>query len=99
MKKTLWEEMIERGEKIRKLEREAYIRYDVKYLDKENGKPINGIPKKESPLKVNRGFCVNCSKIITESVGDDRYCNKCFKSLFPAEYEVSRERFYEQAEE
>jgi len=97
--RTFLEEMIERGNKIRKLEKEAYIRYDIKYLDKETGKPIDKIPKKESPLKANRGFCINCNKLITESVGDDRYCNKCFESLFPNEYKVSRERFYERTEE
>lgn len=90
MKET-WKGFMERVAMIEKLEAEKYKHLEVKYADKETGEILEEMPQEHSPFRLNRGFCNSCGNKIIEAVADDRFCNGCYKSLFPGKEEEEEE--------
>lgn len=87
-----WESIKERADMITRLDEEHNAYRYVQYRDIETGEVLDRVPKELSPFtKRDYGTCIECGRDIKEAVPDDRFCNKCYKTIFPDSVEEEHE--------
>lgn len=87
-----WRKILKHAKKVCELEDTDNEKYIVEYKDRWDGRHLDAMPRGDTPLIENRGYCASCNKLITEPVSDDRFCKHCYAKIFPDVWKRSADR-------